>query len=318
MKIIRNIFVLTLLSIISIESSIADEITISSVEHAAVEIKPKIKKERHELKIDQSEITISEVESTVVDLNPNLKKEARELKRVQGEPSKLELRRVDREINKRNFVFKGERLVGATASYLTLSGENADFMLVLNGITADLAMTTVKPYVGYFYRDNRAIGGRFGYSKIRGTVDAATLDLGETNDVEMDVPYVSLSSEKFSYGIFHRAYAALDNAGHFGVFADVELEASSGTSTYSYKVDGEMKSVCSENKYINLSFNPGIAVFVMHNVSATLSFEFGGISYSHIDQYNDAGEFIGSRDASKMRFMFNVLAVSFGINLHMW
>lgn len=270
--------------------------------------------------VASNNITVTKVAPTEVSLNNHsmVESEMEEPATDTEDLSRLELRRVDREINKRKFIFKGETIIGTSASYYSLSGENADLMLVVSGVTADISMTSIKPDFAYFYRDNRAVGGRFGFTKFKGTIDSATLDLGDTNDVEMDVPYISYSSESFSYGLFHRAYAALDNNGRFGVFADVELEASSGTSHYGYELDGEIKSVKSKNQYLNLSFNPGLAVFVMHNVSATLSFELGGISYSHIDQYNDAGEFVGSRDASKMRFMFNVFAVRFGVNFHIW
>ncbi len=233
-------------------------------------------------------------------------------------PSKLELRRVDRDINEMKFIFRGEIITGFTASHYSLSGDNAEYLLLLNDITAEASMTTFKPYAAYFYRDNRAIGTRFGYSKLSGLIDSATLDLGDTNDVELDVPYVSITSKTFSYAIFHRSYAALDRRGTVGLFADVELEATSGNSNYNYEVDGAITSVHSETQSVNLSFNPGLAVFVTHNVSATLSFELGGFRYVHIDQYNGAGEWVGSRDSSKMRFNFNVLAVNFGINFHIW
>lgn len=232
--------------------------------------------------------------------------------------SKLELRRVDREINKLKFIYRGEAMFGSTMSYYTLSGDNADFMLLLTGITAEASLVTVKPYFAYFYRDNRAVGARFGYTKMSGMIDSATVDLGETNDIEMDIPYVSLLSTKYAYSIFHRSYAALDAAGHFGVFADIEFETAMGKSTYGYESDGEKTSSYSKNKYFNISFNPGMSVFVMHNVSATISFELGGVSYTRIDQYNSNHELIGSREASKMRFMFNVLAVNFGLNFHIW
>ncbi len=227
-------------------------------------------------------------------------------------------RRVDREINKRKFIFAGEKIAGLTASHFSLSGDNADYLLLLTDIDASATMTTIKPYVGYFYRDNRAVGARFVYTHLNGTVNATTLDLGSTNDLNFDVPYVSLDSESYAVAIFHRAYAALDNAGRFGLFADVELSATTGKSTFEYESGNTTSHTLSKSRTIGVSFNPGICAFIMHNVSASMSFEFGGVDLTRIDQYDAAGEFVGSRTSSKMKFMFNVLAVNLGFTIHIW
>ena len=63
-------------------------------------------------------------------------------------------KRIDREINKLKFAYKGEVMMGLTASYGTLSSDDTDIMLILDNINADGTVATVKPFVGYFYRDN--------------------------------------------------------------------------------------------------------------------------------------------------------------------
>ncbi len=232
---------------------------------------------------------------------------------------RVDERRVDREINNLKYVFVGEKIFGVTASYVTLNGDNADIALLLDGISANVSTTSIKPYMGYFYRDNRAIGARFGYSTIKGSVDSATIDLGDVNDLSFNVPYVSMRSNTYEYGIFHRSYAAIDRTGHVGLFAEVEFAASSGNCIFEYEgSDGSTSSIENRTQSVGLSINPGISVFILHNICTTLSFEFGGVSYSRIDQYNEAGEFLGSRESSQMSFVFNVLAMNFGITLHLW
>ena len=71
-------------------------------------------------------------------------------------------RRIDREINKLKFAYKGEVMMGLTASYGTVSSDDTDLMLIFDNIDADATIATVKPFVGYFYRDNNCIGIRFG------------------------------------------------------------------------------------------------------------------------------------------------------------
>ena len=128
-------------------------------------------------------------------------------------------RRIDREINKLKFAYKGEVMMGLTASYGTVSSDDTDLMLIFDNIDADATIATVKPFVGYFYRDNNCIGIRFGYSHMGGTLDNTYFDAGEGNDLSGQLPYVDLSSDEYSFGIFHRSYAGLDPKGRFGLFA---------------------------------------------------------------------------------------------------
>ncbi len=227
-------------------------------------------------------------------------------------------RRIDRGVNKGKFVFKGEYIGGVSASYLTLDGDNTEIFLLINDIEASGSMVSVKPYMAYFYRDNRGVGVRFGYTSMRGQIDSATIDLGEANDISFDVPYVMYDSHAYSYGLFHRSYTALDRKGNFALFADIEMEFSQGKSIFEFSSGGDIMSYESHNNSYELSLNPGLSVFMFHNMSASVSFQFGGLSYTRIRQYDENGDYVGSRDASQMKFMFNVFAIKFGMNFHIW
>ncbi len=225
-------------------------------------------------------------------------------------------RRVDHSIK---YAYKGEFLMGASVSYGEIESENSEVMLLLEGIDASGDMLTVKPFVGYFYKDNRCVGLRFGYSTLGGELGSASVNLGESNDINFDIPYVSLRSKSYSAGLFHRSYVGLDRAGRAGLFAEIELSGvkSEGETAYEASSDvierSSSKSISAE-----LSFNPGVAVYVMPNVCATLSFGFGGLNYKAIDQYDAAGNRTGGRIYSKMSFKFNVTAINFGMNIHLW
>ncbi|MDE5963764.1 MAG: hypothetical protein K2G58_07100, partial [Alistipes sp.] len=136
---------------------------------------------------------------------------------------------MDREIDKIKYVYQGEMITGLTASYGTLSSEDTDFLVILDNINANGTIASVKPYFGYFYRNNRCVGVRFGYTYIDAELDSGTrFDLGEGNDVAFDLPYVGVKSNNYSFGIFHRSYAGLDPKGRFGLFAEIELSMASG------------------------------------------------------------------------------------------
>ena len=170
-------------------------------------------------------------------------------------------RRIDREINKLKFAYKGEVIMGLTASYGTMSSDDTDIMLILDGIDADGTVATVKPFIGYFYRDNNCLGVRFGYRHMDGNLDAARYDLGESNDASGSIPKVNFNSDNYSFGTFHRSYAGLDPKGRFGLFAEFELSLSTGTSKLSYQPDtasDNMKTTFSDNTQLKLAFNPGV------------------------------------------------------------
>ena len=97
-------------------------------------------------------------------------------------------RRIDREIDKIKFAYKGEVVMGLTASYGTLSSDDTDYMIILDNINASGTVATVKPFLGYFYRDNNCIGIRFGYRHVGGSLNDVRFDLGESNDISMDIP----------------------------------------------------------------------------------------------------------------------------------
>ena len=227
-------------------------------------------------------------------------------------------RRIDREINKLKFAYKGEVMMGLTASYGTVSSDDTDLMLIFDNIDADATIATVKPFVGYFYRDNNC----FGYSHMGGTLDNTYFDAGEGNDLSGQLPYVDLSSDEYSFGIFHRSYAGLDPKGRFGLFAEFELALSTGHSSFAYDPDhnegGAPNRTYNDKTQVKLAFNPGAAVYIFPNVCATISFGLGGIQYTSITQKDADGNKIGSRKASNMRFRLNIAAINFGMTIHLW
>ncbi len=228
-------------------------------------------------------------------------------------------RRVDRGINRHKFIFSGEKVLGISFAYISLNSTNSDFLLMLTDVTASGSLSSIKPFFGYFYRDNRAIGARFTYTGGAAELKTSSIDLGESNGIFMDIPYVSATYNNYEYALFHRAYAALGKSGHFGLFAEIELAASHGKSIFAIE-DGDrnLSSIESRNRTVNLNFNPGMTAFIFHNVSASVSFGLGGFKYSKVDQYNEDGIYIGDRTASNMRFSLNLLAINFGITMHLW
>ena len=208
--------------------------------------------------------------------------------------------------------------MGLTASYGTLSSDETDYMLILDNISASGKVATVKPFVGYFFRDNHCLGVRFGYRHVGGTLDTADIDLGERNDISLSIPYFDLTNDNYSFGVFLRSYAGLDPRGRFGLFAEFELAVSTGSTSFAYESGNEIRRTFSDNTQAKLSFNPGLAVYIFPNVCTTVSFGLGGIRYTSVTQKDADGNKIGSRQASKMNFKLNIAEINIGVTVHLW
>lgn len=229
------------------------------------------------------------------------------------------VQRIDRQLKSGTaFGYKGEFLIGLTASYGTLSSEDSDFMVYLDDMNVEGALTSVKPFFGYFYRDNRLVGLRLGYQYLDADLTSMGLNLGEQNDISLNIEGIQLTNNSYSAAIFHRSYVALDPNGRFGLFAEIEGSVQVGRGEFINTSGETPKYTESRNRKFKIGFNPGMSVYIFPSVSASISIGLGGLQYTTIEQFNEAGEKIGSRCASKMRFRLNVADINFGMTFHLW
>ena len=80
----------------------------------------------------------------------------------------------------------------------------------------------------------------------------------------------------------------------------------------------EPKFTKSDNLKLELGFSPGVAIYIFPSVCATVSIGLGGVKYTSIKQFDEVGNQIGSRQASKMQFRLNIADINFGMTLHLW
>ena len=247
----------------------------------------------------------------------------RDTTKVQRKPGGLiQVNRIDREIDKNVFAYKGEWICGVSASYGTLSTDDSDIALIIEDLKLGGSIVSVKPYFGYFYRNNLAIGARFGYTHMAGNFDNASVNLSNfINGIEFSTEGIALGylSNAYSFSVFHRAYVPLDKRGRFGVFGELELEGSYGRSKFSFMFNDEWNRSISDTYKVRFNFNPGIAAYIFPNVCATVSFGLGGLQYNHIKQFDAEGNPTGgTRNFSKLRFRLNIAEINIGVTVHLW
>ena len=215
-------------------------------------------------------------------------------------------------------IHKGEFMFGLSASFGKFTRNNSEILLLLEGVDAEGNVSTVNPSFGYFYNDHSLAGIRFKYSNISGVLNSASLDLGSSNDIGLDLPYLNVKSSSFSYGLFQRSHAKLDKKGQFELFSELELLYTHGDLKISHDLSGDISMLQNKSNSYSINFNPGLAVYIFPNVATFVSLGLGGISYNEVKQYDGDGNFIGERSSSAFNIKINLLAINFGFALHIW
>lgn len=228
-------------------------------------------------------------------------------------------RRIDRQIDRNKFVFKGEVMLGLTASHGRLNVEDSDLMLLLDNIDLGLNSTTVKPFLAYAYRDNRAVGMRFGYEYLRGDLGNVALNLGSAADISFALGGVGLKSENYAWSIFHRNYIGLDRRGIIGAILESEVLVKTGsTSIFTTDAEELPTSSTSRNFAAKINFNPGLAVYVFPEVCVTVTVGIGGLYYNNVRIMDEADRVVGRRDRTGLQFKFNIADIQIGVVAHLW
>lgn len=227
-------------------------------------------------------------------------------------------RRVDRNVDNVKFVFKGEVMLGLTASYGTLDVSDSDLMLLFDDINLNIRRTAVMPFVAYSYRDNRAVGLRFGYEFLQGDLGNIALDLGSGAELSFGLSDINLRNESYSWSAFHRNYIGLDRRGIIGAILEAELLVKTGTTTFSMGSGESRDYSVSKNFAAKLNINPGVAVYVFPQVCVTVTVGIGGLYYNQIRQQDLYGVETGRRDHSALKFKLNIADIQIGVVAHLW
>lgn len=239
-------------------------------------------------------------------------------------------RRFDREINKGVYAYKGEVMLGLTVSYGNLSSDDSDYYLILDQLKLNGSIMQINPFIGYFVANNHALGLRFGYTHIDGSLGNASINLGESIDLgDLSFGGLGLLSDSYSLGLFYRSYVPIDKKGRFGLFSELELSAQTGKQTLSFtkkatqNENGTMSEATtstssSDTFRTKLGFHPGLAVYIFPNVCATVSVGLGSLQYNSVKQLDAAGNVTGTHWDSQLRARLNVTDIRIGVNVHLW
>ena len=182
---------------------------------------------------------------------------------------------------------------------------------MLKDIDLNLRTLSVKPFVGYAIKDNTVVGLKFGYSRISGGIDNLALNIEDLDIALKDIKY---TDDSYSFSLFHRSYIGLDPKGLFGLFNETTLGYSTGSTRFSRGADETLKYTDTSINQLKVGINPGIAIFIMPNVGAEVSFGVAGFTYNWEKQKKSSGE-TGKRTNSGANFKIYLFNINIGLTV---
>lgn len=221
--------------------------------------------------------------------------------------------RFDRQIENYLFVPRGQWVFGIVASYVAFDSRDSEILSLLKDFDCTAYTVKVRPFVGYFWKDNSAIGLKMGYERTFGRVDNLSLDIDD--DLNFSVKDIYLLQHLYSATCFHRSYIGLSRNKRFGLFNETSLTVSGGKAKFVSGKGENVNGTYSQLQQMHVGLNPGLSVFIMNNVAAEVSFGVLGFKYKKESLVTNQVE-IGSRRSSAADFKINLFDINIGITIY--
>jgi hypothetical protein len=281
-------------------------LTWTAISAAAQEVRDSVAVEDN----DTVRYRIVYVHDTVYTAQPNVEEShAGDLMRIKA------VGRFDRGMVNYRFIPRGKWIGGVTASYADLDiDDNQLLYSLLKDVSLSGRIISVKPYIGLAVKDNIVLGLKFGYS--HGIAEIGNLAINY-DDLDISLKNLRYTDDSYSVALFHRSYVGIDKGKRFGVFNETTLSFVSGSTSFQREEEENgLKRTDTDVLEARLGINPGVAVFIMDNVSAEISFGVAGLKYRYEKQNNNLGE-TGKRHNSGADFKINLFNINIGITLCM-
>lgn len=226
---------------------------------------------------------------------------------AQKKPRKIQ--RIDRELQGRTFIPKGQWMSGGSVSYKETSQDNLNF-LVLKNVEGDGYTFKVSPCVGYFFKDNMAAGVRFAYNRTYMNLENFELNLGEDFNISLkDLYYLE---HKYEVSGFLRTYMSLGNSKIFGLFNECRLTYGHSTGKNSTGSGTDYDGTFERAHNLQIGISPGLTAFVMEFAAVEVSLNVMGFNFKWQDQKTNQVE-SGKQRISGGNFKIDLFSVNIGM-----
>ena len=222
-------------------------------------------------------------------------------------------KRIDREIQNSMFIPKGQWMFGGTVSYSEHDESNLNF-LVLKDVEGVGYTFKVSPYVGYFIKDNIAVGARFTYNRTYLNMENFDLNLGE--DFNINLSNLYYLQHKYEVSGLVRTYMPVGRSKIFGLFNEARLTYGYSTGKNSTGAGTEYDGTFEKLHHLQLGIAPGLTAFVTDWASVEVSVGVMGFNFKWQDQNTNQVE-SGSRRVSSGNFKFDLFSINIGMTFYL-
>ncbi|MDF9831113.1 hypothetical protein [Parabacteroides sp. PF5-6] len=217
--------------------------------------------------------------------------------------------KIDRGIEQKTFIPKGQWMAGASFSYLEYEADNYQW-IVLEDLDLVGYSFKVSPTVAYFIRDNIAVGGRVGYSRTLTDLGKLSLSLGD--DLNIDIDELHMKNHSFLTTAFVRTYLNLGNSKRFGLFNEMSVTYSYGQGNSTNQLRDEPKAVHETKNALNFGVTPGLVCFINDYIAVEASVDVLGLDFKWNKQTINQVEEASWR-SSGANFKINLFSINLGM-----
>lgn len=222
------------------------------------------------------------------------------------------LGRFDRGLVSYLFIPRGTWNFGLTASYGEFSTQDLEMFSVLKDINLSANSFAIKPYITYFIKNNFSVGMRMGYTKTYAGIDRFNINIDES--LGFDLKDIAYRNQAYTAAIVANQYIGIARRGRFGIFNQLDLSLTNGSSDFDRPFGDSMRYTHTEYVDTRLTFSPGVSVLMMENVSFNLSLGVFGF-YLRSENQTDNGKALGRSLTSGTNFRLNIFNINFGIGI---
>ena len=208
-----------------------------------------------------------------------------------------------------DFVPKGQWMTGVSVSYSQTNLDNYQF-LIAEELEGDVYSFKVTPTLLYAFKENMAVGGKFGYSRSRSNLDNASIKIDSETDYTAENMYM-ISQEYSAMGVY-RYYFSIGRSKRFGMFGEAQLEVGLGQSKIREGVGRDVVGSFSDNLSLNLGLAPGVVMFLNNYSAIEVNVGVLGLSYNHTKQITTQVH-IANYHSAGANFKINLFSISFGM-----
>lgn len=214
----------------------------------------------------------------------------------------------EREIESVVFIPKGQWITGLSVSY-TQSSQNKYQFFILQGVSGDTYNFKITPMVGYAFRDDMAVGLKFGYQRALTKLEAADIVLDSETSYGTDHIY-SLGHNYYAT-MFFRNYFSIGRSKRFGFFNEIQCQLGGGQSKITKGVAENLTGTYERNFSLDIGLVPGLAVFLSNYSAVEVNVGVLGFSYTDTKSTTDR-IYVAHRKSKSANFRINLFSITFG------